>query len=136
MHKALRQKQKYTLFTAKALAALIIPIVVESALSMSLGMIDGLMASNGVSGEGNKILSAITSVDQVSSLLIQLFAAFGAGGAIITSQLIGADKTEDANKSAKQLIVIMLLSSLVVMALCMGLNRQIIELLLDRKSVV
>ena len=75
MQKALRQKQKYTLFTAKALAALIIPIVVESALSMSLGMIDGLMASNGVSGEGNKILSAITSVDQVSSLLIQLFAA-------------------------------------------------------------
>ena len=60
MQKALRQKQKYTLFTAKALAALIIPIVVESALSMSLGMIDGLMASNGVSGEGNKILSAIT----------------------------------------------------------------------------
>ncbi len=134
MQKALRQKQKYTLFTAKALAALIIPIVVESALSMSLGMIDGLMASNGVSGEGNKILSAITSVDQVSSLLIQLFAAFGAGGAIITSQLIGADKTEDANKSAKQLIVIMLLSSLVVMALCMGLNRQIIELLFGETS--
>lgn len=127
-------KNKYTLFTAKALAALIIPICIESALSMSLGMIDGLMASNGVSGAGNKILSAITSVDQVSSLLIQLFAAFGAGGAIITSQLLGAGKAEEANKSAKQLLVIMLLAALVVMAICMALNRQIIELLFGETS--
>lgn len=134
MEKVKRAKQKYTLFTGKALAFLIIPICIESALSMSLGMIDGLMASNGVSGEGNKILSAITSVDQVSSLLIQLFAAFGAGGAIITSQLLGAGKVEEANKSAKQLIVIMVLVSVVVMGLCMALNRQIIQLLFGATS--
>ena len=129
-----KAKKKYTLFTGKALAYLIIPICIESALSMSLGMIDGLMASNGVSGEGNSILSAITAVDQVSSLLIQLFAAFATGGAILTAQLLGAGKVEEANKSAKQLLVIILSVSLVLMGLCMALNRPIIELLFSDAS--
>lgn len=123
------EKQKYTLFTAKALALLIIPICIESALSMSLGVIDGLMASYAKSGAGDDILTAITDVDQISNLLIQLFSAFGVGGAVITSQLLGAGRTDDANKSAKQLVVIMFLFSLGVTALCIGLNHQIINLL-------
>ncbi len=121
--------QKYTLCTAKALALLIIPICVESALSMSLGMIDGLMASYAKTGIGDDILTAITDVDQISSLIIQLFSAFGVGGAVLTSQYLGAGKIEDANKSAKQLIVIMLLISLGLTTICLALNHQIINLL-------
>ena len=124
-----KAKTKYTLFTNKALAFLIIPIVIESALSMSLGMIDGLMASYAKSGAGDDILTAITDVDQISSLLIQLFSAFGVGGAVITSQYLGAGKTEEANQSAKQLVVMMLIISVVLTALCLGLNHQIINLL-------
>ena len=71
----LKTQQKYSLFTAKALALLIIPICIESALSMSLGMIDGLMASYAKSGAGDDILTAITDVDQISGLIIQLFSA-------------------------------------------------------------
>lgn len=108
---------------------LIIPIVIESALSMSLGMIDGLMASYAKSGAGDDILTAITDVDQIANLIIQLFSAFGVGGAVITSQFLGAGKTDDANKSAKQLVVISLLVSLGLMALCLALNNQIINLL-------
>lgn len=122
-------KEKYTLFTAKALAFLIIPIVVESALSMSLGMIDGLMASYAKSGAGDNVLTAITAVDQIASLITQLFSAFGVGGAIITSQFLGAGKTEDANKSAKQLMVLMLIFAFAVTAISLGLNNQIINLL-------
>ena len=124
-----KTKQKYNLFTGKALFFLIFPIVIESALSMSLGMIDGLMASYAKSGAGDDILTAITDVDQISSLIIQLFTAFGVGGAVITSQLLGAGKVEDANKSAKQLVVITLLISLVLTGLCLALNHQIINLL-------
>lgn len=122
-------KRKYTLFTGKALFLLIFPIVVESALSMSLGMIDGLMASYAKSGAGDNILTAITAVDQISNLITQLFTAFGVGGAVITSQFLGAGKVDEANKSAKQLVVIMLLSSLVITAVCLLLNHQIINLL-------
>ncbi|MDE7181416.1 MAG: polysaccharide biosynthesis C-terminal domain-containing protein [Clostridia bacterium] len=124
-----KSQPKYTLFTAKALAFLIIPICIESALSMSLGMIDGLMASYAKSGAGDDILTAITDVDQISSLIIQLFVAFGVGGAVITSQYLGAGKVEEANKSAKQLIVIMLILSLGLMGISLALNHQIINLL-------
>ena len=122
-------KRKYSLFTNKQLLWLILPIVIESALSMSLGMIDGVMASHAKTGTAEDILAAITQVDQISSLLIQLLSAFAAGGAILTSQLLGAGKTEEANRSAKQLAVIMLLISVVLMALCMALNRPILQLL-------
>ncbi|MDE6442134.1 MAG: polysaccharide biosynthesis C-terminal domain-containing protein [Clostridia bacterium] len=124
-----KQKIKYDLFTGKALFLLTFPIVVETALSLSLGMIDGLMASYAKSGAGDNILTAITAVDQVSSFLIQLFSAFGVGGAVITSQFLGAGEVDEANKSAKQLIALMLLSSLGVMALCLALNHQIVNAL-------
>ena len=122
------QQPKYTLFTGKALLLLIVPIVIESALSMSLGVIDGIMATQAKQGSGEEILAAITQVDQVSSLLIQLFSAFGVGGAILTSQFLGAGKTDEANKSAKQLIVVMFLFSIAIMAICMALNGPIIRL--------
>ena len=128
-------RQKYNLFTGRALFFLIFPIVIESALSMSLGMIDGLMASYAKSGAGDDILTAITSVDQISSLIIQLFVAFGVGGAVITSQLLGAGKVEDANRSAKQLVVITLLISLTLTAISLALNHQIIDLLFGDKSL-
>ncbi|MDE6586194.1 MAG: hypothetical protein K2K80_05905 [Clostridia bacterium] len=129
-----KSKQRYDLFTNKALFFLILPIVIESALSMSLGMVDGLMASYAKSGAGDDILTAISQVDQISSLIIQLFTAFGVGGAVLTSQFIGAGKIDDANQSAKQLIVIMLSMSLVFMALGMGLNNQIINLLFGQSG--
>lgn len=133
MSTATRTKTKYTLFTNKALFILVVPIIIESALSMSLGMIDGIMASHAKDGTAEDILAAITQVDQISNLLIQLFTAFGAGGAILTSQLLGAGKVDEANKSAKQLAVIMLLMSFTVMGLCMAFNRQILQLLFGQQ---
>ena len=131
-----RTKSKYGLFTNKALFYLIVPIVIESALSMSMGFIDGIMVTHAASeaflavdpNAGDHFVTAITDVDQISSLLIQLFAAFGVGGAVITSQHLGAGRTDDANRSAKQLGVIMLLSALGISALCLGLNPYIISL--------
>ena len=128
-------KQKYNLFTGRALFFLIFPIVIESALSMSLGMIDGLMASYAKSGAGDDILTAITAVDQISSLIIQLFVAFGVGGAVITAQSLGAGRVEDANKSAKQLVVINLIISLFLTGICLALNHQIINLLFSDKPL-
>ncbi len=121
-----KTKQKYTLFTAKALAVLIIPIIIESALSMSLGLVDSFMVKD--IGNLGKAMSAVGNVDQISNLIIQLFTAFGVGGAVITSQHLGAGKVEEANKSAKQLVALMFLSSIAVMALCLVLNHQIISL--------
>jgi Na+-driven multidrug efflux pump len=122
-----KTKTKYTLFTNKALFMLILPIVVEAALTMSLGLADSFMVK-GIGTNGTAV-SAVTNVDQISNVMVQLFSAFGTGGAIITSQYLGAGKKEEANKSAKQLYVLMLLSSIVVMIVCLALNHQIIDLI-------
>jgi putative MATE family efflux protein len=120
-------KTKYTLFTNKALFFLILPMVVEAALTMSLGLADSFMVK-GI-GENGTAMSAVSNVDQISNVMVQLFAAFGTGGAIITSQYLGSNNTEDANKSAKQLYVLMFLASVVVMVFCLALNHQIIDLI-------
>lgn len=126
------EKQRYTLFTAKALFILILPICVESALNMSLGLVDSFMVKNiGSNGNG---MSAVSNVDQISSLVIQLLTAFSAGGAVIASQLLGANKVEEANRSAKQLVVFMLLASVVVSAPCLILNHQIVNLFFGGKN--
>ncbi len=121
-------KTKYTLFTAKALIFLIVPIIIESALNMSLGFFDGLMVSNVEGVAGDAPLTAVNYVDQISNLIIQLFSAFGVGGAVITSQFLGANKVDEANKSAKQLIVLMVLASLFLTVFGLIFNHQIINL--------
>ena len=118
-------KKRYSLFTNRALALLIIPIVIESAFTMSLGLADSFMVQS--VGENGTAMSAVSNVDQISNVMIQLFAAFGTGGAIITSQSLGAGRAEDAAKSAKQLYVLMLLASVVVAAFCLAFNHQIID---------
>lgn len=124
-----RTKKRYSLFTNKALFMLILPIVIESAFTMSLGLVDSFMVKS--VGENGTAMSAVSNVDQISNVMIQLFAAFGTGGAIITSQCLGAKNIEDANKSAKQLYVLMLCASLVVAAVCLIFNKQIIDLIFN-----
>ncbi|MGN0814452.1 MAG: MATE family efflux transporter [Candidatus Coproplasma sp.] len=122
-------KRKFNLFTNAALVKLILPIVLESALTMSLGLVDSFMVK-GI-GEYGTAMTAVSDVDQISNVMVQLFAAFGTGGAIVTSQFLGANKVEDANRSAKQLYVLMLLASVAVMTICLVFNNQIVNLIYD-----
>ena len=71
-------KRKYTLFSGKALLFLIAPIIIESIFSTSLGLFDSMMVSSiadyNEAGEVVKNAStAVSNVDQINSLIIQLF---------------------------------------------------------------
>ena len=46
MSTVVRSKRRYTLFSNRALAVLIIPIVIESAFTMSLGLADSFMVQS------------------------------------------------------------------------------------------
>lgn len=133
MVKVADKKQKYTLFTGKALLLLIAPIIIEAIFSTSLGLADSIMVSSIVdyneAGEAIKNASAaVSNVDSINNLIIQLFRAFATGGAIITSQYLGARKVDDANKSAKQMLVLVFLMSIGIGALCLALNWPILKL--------
>lgn len=129
----IKAKRKYTLFTSKALFFLIAPIIIESIFSTSLGLFDSIMVSSiadvNEAGEVVKNAStAVSNVDQINNLIIQLFSAFATGGAIITSQFLGAGDTDNAKKSAKQVVVLVVLASVGTSALCLALNFPLLKL--------
>ena len=126
-------KSKYTLFSSKALLLLIAPIIIESIFSTSLGLFDSMMVSGikDYNDAGEAVFNAgtaVSNVDQINHLIIQLCAAFATGGAIITSQYLGAGKTDEARKSAKQMLVLVILASVGVSAVCLALNFPLLKL--------
>lgn len=133
MVKVAKKKQNYTLFTGKALFFLIAPIIIESIFSTSLGLADSIMVSsikdiNEFGEEVKNAATAVSNVDSINNLIIQLFSAFATGGAIITSQNIGARDFGTANKSAKQMLMLVLLSSLAIGGACLALNYPLLKL--------
>lgn len=94
--------QKGHLFSKGDMARLIFPLVIEQLLSITIGMADTIM----VSSYSESAVSAVSSVDLISQLFIQLFAAFSTGGAVIVSQYLGRNDREKARTAAKNLIYI------------------------------
>lgn len=127
-----KTKQKYTLFTAKALLWLILPIVIEQIFSTSLGLFDSMMVSN--IPNGGTASNAVSNVNYINNLIIQLFSAFATGGVIITSQFLGARDTENANKSAKQVLVLVIIISIAIGVLCIALNWPLLKLFYPQVS--
>lgn len=100
------------IFSKKTLIYLIIPLIVEQLLAVAVGMADTIMvASVGESG-----VSAVSLVDSINILLINIFGALATGGAVVAGQYIGRNQSKEASKSGEQLIVFVTLISLVIMA--------------------
>ena len=87
--------QRKHLFTNKQLWALLVPVVVEQILNSLMGTADTMMVSN----VGSAAISAVSLVDSINVLVIQVFAALAAGGTIICSQYMGQKYTKNAQES-------------------------------------
>ena len=109
---------KQQLFSKEDLKKLIIPLLFEQALAITVGMADTVM----ISSSGEAAVSGVSLIDMFNNLIISVLAALATGGAVVTSQFLGAGKKEDACKSAKQLIVssvcITIGISILVMVFC------------------
>jgi putative MATE family efflux protein len=106
------------------LKRLIIPLVIEQTLALTVGMFDAMM----VSSAGEAAMSGVSLVDAVAVLLINLFSAFAAGGAILVGQRVGAKDQKNAGEAAKLLVSVSFVISAAIMALCLALNRVILAL--------
>ena len=113
------------IFSKSALKALIIPLLVEQVLAVTVGLSDVMMVSN----VGEAAISGVSLVDMINNLMIAIFAALATGGAVVTAQCIGARHYEEARKSAKQLIIVAITLSIVIMAGCLIFNRHILRIL-------
>ncbi len=112
------------LFSNQRLIRLIIPLVVEQGLTILVGMCDGVM----VSSVGEAAISGVSLVDMINAVVLTLFAALATGGAVVTSQFLGARQREKARKSAGQLVLMSGTLGLLAMAACLVFARGLMRL--------
>lgn len=122
----MKAKEKVgTLFSGKDLRKLIIPLIIEQTLAMTVGMADTMM----IATRGEAAMSGVSIVDSIAVLMIGLFSALATGGAVVASQFIGQKDTKNANKAANQLVVAMGSMALIIMAIALIFNKQILQLI-------
>ncbi len=99
-------------FSNQDLRRLIVPLLIEQLLNCTVGLMDSLM----VATVGEAAVSAVSLVDCVNILLVQVFAALAAGGAIVAGQYIGCREHRRACHAGRQLTLALAVLSLLVMA--------------------
>ncbi len=107
--------EKQRLFSNQILIRLVVPLVIEQALAILVGMADGVM----VSSAGEAAISGVSLVDMINNMIIKLFAALATGGAVVTSQYMGARDYPNARRSTGQLVLISGFFGLLIMTLCL-----------------
>ena len=81
------------------LRKLLIPIIVEQLLSSLMGTAD--------------------TMDSINILVIQALSALSAGGAILCSQYLGSQNKKNANRSARQVLFVMVILSVTLSVFCL-----------------
>jgi len=112
------------LFSNKSLIKLIIPLVIEQGLTILVGMADGVM----VASVGEAAISGVSLVDMIAAVILVLFAALATGGAVVTSQFLGAREMEKARRSAGQLILMSTTLGVLIMVPCLLFSEQLLML--------
>lgn len=113
------------LFPRRALWMLLIPLIIEQMLNSLMGMVDTLM----VSRVGAEAISAVSLVDSINNLVLQVFAAMAAGAAIICSQYLGRKDEKGCNDAAKQIVLTVLVISSVIMIIGVGFRKPLLHLI-------
>ncbi len=105
---------KNILFDNRTLFWLLLPIIIEQLLNSLMGMVDTMM----VSKIGSEAISAVSLVDSINNLVIQIFSAMAAGAAIICSQYIGSGNKKESNRAAGQVVLTVFVLALSITIFC------------------
>jgi len=116
--------KEHRLFSNKALAALLIPLIIEQALNMLVGLCDGVM----VSAAGEAAISGVSLVDMINLIILTVFAGLATGGAVVASQFLGARKSADARCAIGQLVLLCAVLGVICTVLCLVFARQLMKL--------
>lgn len=119
---------KGLLFDKKALRKLLIPLMAEQLLNTLMGMMDTVM----VARCGSAAISAVSLVDSINVLVIQVFAALAAGGTIICSFYLGRENKDRANRAAEQIVMTNLVLSAALTLVCVATRRPLLRLVFGK----
>lgn len=122
------QRMVEMLYSNRDLRKLIVPLVFEQLLALLVGLADTLM----IAGVGEAAVSGVSLVDTINILIINIFTAFGTGGAVIAGHYLGKKNADSAGKAGWQVLLFSFVSSLVVTALFLLFHRQLLDLIIGR----
>lgn len=117
--------EKKHIFTNREIWKLLLPIMVEQLLASFMGMVDTIMVSN----VGSAAISAVSLVDSINILVIQLFSALAAGGAILCSQYVGGKNMHQAEEAAEQVLLTVTILSTALTVICLVFCRPLLSLI-------
>lgn len=113
------------MYTKEQLRRLLIPLMFEQVLTALMGSVDTIMVTN----IGSAAISAVSLVDSLNILIINIFAAMATGGAIICAQYLESNQKEKANQALKQLIFSITLISILITLPCILFRRPLLSLI-------
>lgn len=113
------------LFDNKTLFLLLLPIIIEQFLNSFMGMIDTMM----VSTIGSEAMAAVSLVDSINNLVIQIFSAMASGATIICSQYIGSGNKKESNRAAGQVVLTVFVISLSIVVFCILGGERLLRLI-------
>ena len=116
------------MFTNKDLKNLIIPLFVEQFLLMFVGIADTFVVS--FSSEAD--VSGVSLVTSFNTVLIFLFTALAAGGAVIISQYIGNKDEKAASEVSSQLLLVSIIFSVILSVLILVFRNPLLKLLFGK----
>lgn len=116
------------LFSNRDLRLLLIPLIIEQLLNSFMGMTDTMMISN----VGSAAISAVSLVDSINNLVIQVFSAMAAGAAIICSQCLGRGDEKQCNEAARQVFLSMLVISTGLMIILIGCREPLLNVVFGK----
>ena len=116
------------LFTKRQIWSLLIPLMIEQVLNSLMGTADTMMVSNA----GSAAISAVSLVDSINILLINVFAAMATGGTIICAQYLGRRDRDEAVETGRQLLLTVFVIATAVMLVCTLLRAPLLRLIFGR----
>lgn len=113
------------LYTNRDLRKLIIPLVFEQLLAILVGMVDTVM----IAGVGEAAVSGVSLVDTINILVINITAALATGGAVAAGHYLGQKDSENASRSAWQLLLFSAVLSVVVTVVFLMAHRPVLRVI-------
>lgn len=120
------------MFNTKTYAKLFWPVLIEQILMTSVGIVNTMM----VSSVGVYAISAVSIVDSINFVIMNLFIAFSTGATVAIAQQKGANDNTGANESASQSLFACVLLSLISGILIIFFKDNVIEFLFGEAEVL
>lgn len=118
-----KENRQGTLYSNTDLRKLILPLIMEQLLAILVGMLDTVM----ISGVGEAAVSGVSLVDNINILVINIFAALATGGAVVAGHALGQKNQEQAGRSAWQMVLFLLYSSVVMTVFLLSAHKVILR---------